>query len=146
MRSGATESAGIYTYWVAPKKISGKRGHAYPVKESWQEDVLKAIDRLGLKEKQLAKQVGCAQSSMHDLLHSPDARHSSLVPAIHAALGWDPPPDPQAPVPLPSPDAIELGHMFDRLPEKLRAQMIQEAKTYLELLGSQKPEPSGSGN
>lgn len=92
------------------------------------------LKRLGLTEKELAKKVGCAQSTMHDTLNNPEARSSSLVPAIHAAIGWDPPPDPQAPVPLPSADAIEMGHLFDRLPEEIRKQMRDQAKTILSVI------------
>lgn len=109
-------------------------GHGYPVKSTWQEDVKSHLSKLGITEKDLAKKIGCAQSTMHDTLNNPEARNSTLVPAIHAAIGWDPPPDPQAPVPLPSPDAIELGHMFDRLPEEIRKQMRDQAKSILDLI------------
>lgn len=87
--------------------------------------------------KDLAKKVGCAQSTMQDTLNNPSARHSSLVPAIHAAIGWDPPPDPQSP-PLPSPDAIEMGHLFDRLPEDVRRKLRDDAEFYLRKL-TEKP-------
>lgn len=117
------------------KSRSGPRGgYGYPVKGTWQEDVRAQLKRLGLTEKELAKKVGCAQSTMHDTLNNPEARSSSLVPAIHDAIGWDPPPDPQAPVPLPSPDAIEMGHLFDRLPEEIRKQMRDQAKTILAVI------------
>lgn len=59
---------------------------------------------MGMTKKDLARKIGCAQSTMNDTLTNPQSRHSSLVPAIHAAIGWDPPPDPQSP-PLPSSDA-----------------------------------------
>jgi hypothetical protein len=75
---------------------------------------------------------------MHDTLTSTKARHSSLVPAIHHAIGWDPPPDPQSP-PLPSPDAIEMGHLFDRLPEDIRRKLRDDAEFYLARLGTKKP-------
>lgn len=104
------------------------------MKPAWQEDVRAAIKRMGITEKELAKRVGCAQSTMHDTLNKPDANNSSWVPKIHEVLGWDPPPDPQSPVPLPSADAIEMGHLFDRLPESIRRQMRDQAEAILALV------------
>lgn len=86
-----------------------------------------------MTEKDFAKRVGCAQSTMHDILHNPEASHSSLVPMIHDALGWDPPPDLHTAPPLPSPDAIEMAHMFDRLPEELKKKLRDDAALYLRL-------------
>lgn len=97
------------------------------------------MTRLGMTEKELAKRVGCAQSTMHDTLNNPDAKNSSLVPAIHAALGWDPPPDPQAPVILPSPDAIEMAKLYDRLPEHIKRKIRDDAEFYLKIAESTKP-------
>lgn len=111
-----------------------KRGHGYPVKPAWQEDVRAEIKKRGMTEKDLAKLVGCAQSTMNDTLNKPNANNSSLVPKIHEALGWAPPPDPQSPVPLPSADALEMGHLFDRLPESIRRQMRDQAEAILALV------------
>lgn len=111
-----------------------RRGPGYPVKPAWQEDVKARLVKIGMTEKDLGKKVRCAQSTIHDTLNNPDAKYSSLIPEIHAAIGWDPPPDPQESPPLPSADAIEMAHMFDRLPEKVRQQMRDQAKTILELI------------
>ncbi len=100
---------------------------------AWQEDVKRRLKLIGLNEKELAKKVGCAQSTMHDILNNPEAKHTSLLPHIHSALGWDPPPDPQASPPLPSPDAIEMAHMFDRLPDELKKKLRDDAALYLKL-------------
>lgn len=113
------------------------RGHAYPVKKAWQEDVLARLNTMGITPKQLAKKIGCAQSSMWDALKNPDQKQSTLVPAIHAAIGWDPPPDPQSP-PLPSPDAIEMAHLFDRLPEEWRRKIRDDAELFLRLATDRK--------
>jgi len=102
------------------------------VKTQWQEDVRRRLDALGMTRKDLARKIGAAQSSVQDVLTSHDARHSSLVPAIHSAIGWDPPPDPQSP-PLPTPEAIELAHLFDRLPEDVRRKLRDDAEFYLRL-------------
>lgn len=112
------------------RKDSRRRGPAYPTKTKWQEDVRARLRALGMTRKDLARKIGAAQSSVQDALTSPDASHSSLVPAIHAAIGWDPPPDPQSP-PLPSPDAIEMAHLFDRLPEEMRRKLRDDAEFYI---------------
>lgn len=117
------------------RRHTKRRGPAYPVRTQWQEDVKKRLDAIGMTPKDLARKIGCAQSTMHDTLSNSEASHSSLVPKIHAVLGWDPPPDPQSP-PLPSPDAIEMGHLFDRLPEAWRQKMRDEAELLLELAGT----------
>lgn len=96
----------------------------------------KRLVKLGISEKELAKKIGCAQSTMNDTLNKP-SKQSALVPAIHAAIGWDPPPELQDAPPLPSPDAIEMGHMYDRLPEAIRKQLRDQAKTILELIQRQ---------
>jgi hypothetical protein len=91
-----------------------------------------------MTEKDFAKQVGCAQSTMHDILNNPEASHSALVPMIHVALGWDPPPDLHTAPPLPSPDAIEMAHMFDRLPEELKKKLRDDAALYIRLTEAKK--------
>ena len=120
---------------MAKKKArSGPReGHGYPVKPTWQEDVKAEIAKRRITEKAFAKLVGCAQSTMHDLLNK-RGRDSTLVPLVHAALGWDPPPDPQAPVILPSPEALEVAAMFDRLPEQWRKKIRDEAQFALSIV------------
>lgn len=103
------------------------------MKPAWQEDVKAQLRKLGWTEKELAIKVGCVQSTMHDMLNKP-SKGSTLIPQVHAALGWDPPPDPQSPSPpLPSPDAIEMAHLFDRLPEELKKKLRDDAQLYLRL-------------
>ena len=118
--------------WGMPRKDSRRRGPAYPVKTQWQEDVRARLKTLGLTRKDLAKRIGAAQSTIQVTLTSPDARHSSLVPAIHAAIGWDPPPDPQSP-PMPSQDAIEMAHLYDKLPDEVRRKLRDDAEFYLRM-------------
>jgi hypothetical protein len=92
-----------------------------------------------MTEKELAVAVKCAQSTMHDLLNSAEAKHSSLVPAVHRVLGWDPPADPEAAPPIFSPDALEMAGLFDRLPEEVRRSMRDQAAAIVALL-PKKPE------
>ncbi len=82
---------------------------------------------LGMNEKELAIAVKCAQSTMHDTLNSPEAKNSSLVPAIHAALKWAPPGEPEATPIIFSPDALEMAKLYDMLPEDVRRSMKEQA-------------------
>ena len=59
----------------------------YPVKPAWQADARKRLKELKLSEHEFARQVNCAQSTLHDTLNNPDARGSSLLPKIHALFG-----------------------------------------------------------
>jgi hypothetical protein len=88
--------------------------------------------------KDLAAAVKCGQSTMHDLLNSPEAKHSSLVPAIHRRLGWNPPAAPEADPVIFSPDALEMAGMYDRLPEEVRKSMRDQAAAFLAALARPK--------
>jgi hypothetical protein len=113
-----------------------RRGQTYTVTPEWQRDVRARLKAKGMTSKQLAKAVRAAPSTVSELL-SPTARHSTLLPAIHRVLEWDPPPVPAAPsddpIPIPSPDAVEMAAMFDRLPEAVRKKLLVDAKFYLGL-------------
>jgi hypothetical protein len=90
---------------------------------------------MGITEKDLAKKVRCAQSTMHDILNSPEARHSSLVPAINKLLGFPPPADPESvAAPLPSAEALEMAQLYDLLPDRIREQLRDQALTYIDLI------------
>lgn len=109
------------------------------MKPAWQAEARKRLKDLGLSEHELAAQIRCAQSTLHQTLNNPEARHSSLLPAIHAAFGWGPPPDPTGASPLPSSDAIEMAHMFDRLSDEMKLKLLEDAKFYLRI-GKLQPE------
>lgn len=140
LNQGSTLALVASTRRSAPRTDARTRGKAVGITSAWQEDVIKALARKGISEPQLAKLLDVAQSTVYTTLHSKTAKHSSIVARIHEVLGWNPPPDAQAPVVLPSADAIEMGKMFDRLPERIRAKMRDDAKMYLELLGDPKAE------
>lgn len=121
--------------------MSPKRG-GYLAEEAWQIDVRSRLRDLGMTEKDFAKKMRCAQSTMHDLLHVP-GKASHLIPRINKFLGWEAPGVPRATTPpLPSPDAIEAGHMFDQLPEELRKAKILELRTIIAALKSSNEKPS----
>lgn len=84
--------------------------------------------------KDLAAEVKCGQSTMHDTLNNPEAKHSSLIPAIHRALKWKEPSAPEADPVIFSPDALEMAGMYDRLPDEVRKSMRDQAAAILALL------------
>ena len=122
-----------------PRPGSVRRGLGYPVTPKWQADVKAHIATIGWTEKDFAKKVKCAQSTMHDLLNDPEAKHSSLIPAIHRVLGWAEPSTPEAIPVIFSPDALEIAGMYDRLPEDVRRSMRDQAAAILALLNKTKP-------
>lgn len=115
-----------------------RRGPAYPTTPEWKQAVREAIDEKGLDLKRFARKLRCAQSSLSEAL-ADNGIQSSLVPVIHKALGWPPPPLPQPPpndpIPIATPDAVELAAMFDRLPEELRQKLKSDAEMYTRLVG-----------
>lgn len=56
-------------------------GPAYPVRPQWKNDVRAELKRRGMKQRDLAKKIGCAQSTVSEAL-AEEARQSSLVPSI----------------------------------------------------------------
>jgi lambda repressor-like predicted transcriptional regulator len=118
---------------------SAPRGHGYPVKPKWQADVKARLADMGRTVKWLAGEVGCVQSTMHDTLNNPEARHSHLVPKIHRVLGWNPPGEPEATPIILSADALEVAGMYDRLPEEVRKSMRDQASAFLAALAKAKP-------
>jgi predicted transcriptional regulator len=94
----------------------------------WQAAVREKISEFHMTEKDFAKKIGCAQSTMHDLLHSPEARHSSLVAKIHAFFGWQEPRKPEPMPPIFSPEALEMAAVFDVLPEGFRRALLAQAE------------------
>lgn len=88
------------------------------------------MKELDLDQKALARKLRCAQSSIAELL-APSGKQSSLVPGIHAALGWPPPG-----LPISAPDAGEMAYLFPRLPEDIREAMLAQARAILKRTGS----------
>lgn len=121
------------TRWGMIRRDARRTGHPYPVKIQWQEDVRAKITQMGIGKKALAQKIGASQSAVWDTITNPAVKSSVLVPRIHAALGWDPPPDPQQPLPALSPDAIEMARLYERLPEDVRRKLLEDAEFYLRI-------------
>lgn len=106
-----------------------RRGPAYPVTKEWKDAVRGRMRELGYDQKALARRVRCAQSTLAEML-AEEAVQSSIVPRIHAALGWPPPG-----LPIASPDAGEMAYLFPRLPEDIREAMLAQARAILKRTG-----------
>lgn len=87
------------------------------------------MKELGYDQKALARRIRCAQSTVAEMLAA-DGQQSSLVPKVHAALGWPPPG-----LPIASPDAGEMAYLFPRLPEDIREAMLAQARAILKRTG-----------
>ena len=120
------------TRWDMVRRDARRTGHPYPVKIQWQEDVRARIAAMGIGKKGLAQKIGASQSAVWDTISNPEVKSSVLVPRIHAALGWDPPPDPQSPPSL-SPDAVEMARLYELLPEDVRRKLLSDAEFYLRI-------------
>lgn len=92
----------------------------------------------------LARKLKCGRSSITEMLGPEDAHarakwersgQSTLVPAVHKALGWDPPP----PLVL-AQDTQELLAIFESLSEKDRGAMLERARVMREQQERAKPE------
>lgn len=100
----------------------GTREPAMPATDEWKDKVRARIKELGLSYKDLAETIGCVPSMVTLLLsetHVPPVKQTSLVPAIHRALGWPPPG-----LPIPSGDLAEINGQWDRLSDAARTTIM----------------------
>lgn len=105
-----------------------KDGAAFPITTEWQDGVRVRMRELGLGQHQLAAIIKCKQPSLSALL-SPRARHSTLVPAIHAALGWPPPS-----IPIPSKDLAEIVRLLSDMPPEVKDAWLAQARAIVKNL------------
>lgn len=79
--------------------------------------------------------IDCSQSTMHDILNKPNYS-SHIIPKIDAYLDAQRKKGRLAAMapPIPTPEAVEMGAMFDRLPEDLRQAKILEMRALLAAL------------
>lgn len=61
----------------------------YPTPKDWRDKVIAALGPERGAQADLARKIGCSPSTLNELLNN--GKRSHLVPAIHKALGWDPP-------------------------------------------------------
>lgn len=74
--------------------IQPERGDAYPIDAAWKQAIRKVMTERALSQAKLAAQIGAVPSAITFLFAK--ATSSALVPAIHQALGLEPPVHPGA--------------------------------------------------
>lgn len=77
-----------------PKMSRQRRpsGRYYPVDTIWKADIKALLEKRAISQAELARRIGASPGSLV-LIFKPDTVQSRLVPAIHKALGLDPPID-----------------------------------------------------
>ena len=105
-----------------------RKGPAYPIDNEWRERVEEAISSMKISHAELARRAHVSKASLSEAL-SKNSTQSTLVPAIHKALGWP------APRPLLlSKDAEEVMHAISGMDSrdiaavKERALMLRELR------------------
>lgn len=73
-----------------PRRQPRPGGPFYPVDAAWKSAVKAALERCGLSQAELARRIGASPGSIVLILKD-DTVQSRLVPAIHQALGLEPP-------------------------------------------------------
>jgi len=102
------------------------KAHRYLVDDDWR---IRVEERLGEKKwtrADLARESRVGRSTITDLLNGKQD-HCVNLPAIHKALGWDPPLPP-----ILSNDAGELMGIWDRLNEFERGRLLERARSIYE--------------
>lgn len=112
------------TYYDSPVP---RKGPAYPIDNEWRQRVEAAIDSMRISHAEFARQAKISKASLSEALSS-SSKQSTLVPAIHKALGW-PPPRPL----LLSQDAEEIMHAISGMDPRDIAAVKERALTLLEL-------------
>ena len=104
-----------------------KPGGAYIIDDEWRRRVREAIAEMvdengkAMSEAKFAKRAGIAKSSLSEAL-SPTSVQTSVMPQIHAALGWEPPRL------VIAPDTLEALAQFDALSDFKKGEMLEKLR------------------
>lgn len=108
---------------VPRKNAGGPQGSAYPITEEWRVKVKLRLAELQMSQAELARRVGCTGAAITNVLR--DNQQSSLIPAIHMALGWDVAPLPETAGSIASADAVdEISSIAREFPPEYRDQAL----------------------
>lgn len=111
------------------------------------------MEKLGISQSELARRIGTT-SAMATILFKESNQSSRLVPEVHAALGWPPPPLPESvadtpasPATAPAPGAApEIVYLFERLDAQGQATVLATARRELDrIIGVAKGKTPKSG-
>jgi transcriptional regulator with XRE-family HTH domain len=101
-----------------------RKGSAYPITKEWRTAVVAGFKAKGLSQNQFADLAKVSKASLSEALN-PESKQSTLVPAIHKALGWPPP----MPLVL-TPEKHTLLAIYDRIPERDQGALLERAKQF----------------
>jgi len=110
-----------------------REGPAYPISKTWRAEVRKAIDALRddndkpLSDAAFARLAKISKASLSEALNDASIQ-TTIMPAIHAALGW---PEPQLVI---APDQLELLAQYDAMSEFERGRALERARSTVERL------------
>ncbi len=102
-----------------------RKGPAYAITEEWRSSVMTRIVEMKISQNELARRAKISKASLSDALDK-DSIQTTVMPAIHKALGWDPPPTGFAP------DALELLALYTQMSERDQGALIERARTDVE--------------
>lgn len=102
-----------------------RKGYAYPITPGWRERVLEKIIELGITQNELARRAKISKTSLSDALNEASVQ-TTVMPAIHKVLGWEPPP-----LAL-TPDTLELLALYEQMSERDQGAMVERARANVE--------------
>jgi lambda repressor-like predicted transcriptional regulator len=98
-----------------------RKGSAYPIDKQWRDRVEARIAEMGISRSEFARRAKVSKASLSEAL-SPESKQSTLVPAIHKALGWGPPRGL-----LMSPDLEEIYAVVNSMDPRDQAALLERA-------------------
>jgi hypothetical protein len=108
------------------RRVARSKAPRYVVDDDWRKRVEQRLSEKGWSRADLARESRVGRSTITDLLNKKQD-HCVGLPAIHKALGWDPPLPP-----ILSNDASELFGIWDRLNEFERGRLLERARSIYE--------------
>lgn len=98
-----------------------RKGQAYPIDNEWRRRVVERLAEMKIKRAELCRRAKISPAALSEAL-SAESNQTTLAPAIHRALGWDPP----RPILL-SNDTEEIIRIVGRLDAEGRARLLERA-------------------
>lgn len=108
-----------------------RKGPAYPISPQWRARVLGEMTHLKISQNELARRAKISKAAMSEALDA-ESVQTTVMPAIHKALGW-----PVPPVDF-SPDSIEILAMYDSLDERGKGALMERLRIERELMRRRK--------
>lgn len=98
-----------------------RKGPAYPISIQWRERVLAEMTHLKISQNELARRAKISKAAMSEALDA-ESVQTTVMPAIHKALGWPAPPTDF------SPDSLEMLAMYEGLDERGKGAQMERLR------------------